>query len=199
MTKYFLFLYLFLNVAFAKQVIGYIEHNYFFPIIEINNNKIETNISINDCLSFEALNSYKKPFKFKVQYYTNLFDRYTDKYNLVAKVNTSKSFDKILFSNEPKIITKDIVLFQNDIINFYQYFKNDKWGRNFYEKIKKPKTISDFEKTGIKIILITDINMDKNIELWITYRLMYGEIGRMIYEKKDNNWKMILWRCHSCD
>lgn len=47
----------------------------------------------------------------------------------------------------------------------------------------------------------TDPDHDGRKELWIDYRLMYGEIGRMVWEQSDSgeHWAEIANECFACD
>ncbi|MBY0383887.1 hypothetical protein K2X05_01900 [bacterium] len=86
--------------------------------------------------------------------------------------------------------------------SFYVYFSNDKWGKHFISPELSKKSLEEIAlKSDIHIHYLTDLNENGLAELWFTYKLMHGEIGRMIYEQagKSKDWKRLANRCVGCD
>lgn len=92
----------------------------------------------------------------------------------------------------------------SEILNsFYSFFAKDKWGKHFIPTdLLKKSTAEIAAKSEVHIHHLTDLNKNGLPELWITYRLMHGEIGHMVYEqgsKKATDWKMLTNGCIGCD
>lgn len=105
--------------------------------------------------------------------------------------------DKIKF----KTLSKN--LHEDTLRNFYTFISKDAhWSRRIENRLLK-KSIKDIEtESGIHINFITDINKNSKVELWITYDVIYGMVGRMVYEQRknsDDNWNLINNICLNCD
>jgi hypothetical protein len=83
---------------------------------------------------------------------------------------------------------------------FYKYFSKTKWGQHFISGNLLQKDVTAIENnSGVIIHHITDIDSNGHFELWITYKLKYGEIGAMVYENENNTWNEISNKCINCD
>jgi hypothetical protein len=97
----------------------------------------------------------------------------------------------------------EAVDFRSDTIavrSFYRFFSRDRWGANFLDEVSLDaplQTIAD--SSNVRAYGLTDADRDGNPELWLTYQLMYGEIGAMVWERAPAGWHMLAYHCFSCD
>jgi len=115
-----------------------------------------------------------------------------------------RSYRKLFFELSPGPVPRPAVapsLEQKR--SFLRFFaKKDDWGGQFAEGAKPGGEVAKIEQRGnVQILYATDLDGDGKTELWITYRLMYGEIGRMVWEQTDKNgeWVELANHCSSCD
>jgi len=87
------------------------------------------------------------------------------------------------------------------IFSFYQFFSEDKWGRHFIPKKLLDQTIDEISKqSNVVVHYITDLDSDSKYELWISYKVLYGKSGNMIYEQTGKTgWDSISNQCFMCD
>ena len=85
--------------------------------------------------------------------------------------------------------------------SFYLHFSKDRWGRHFADSPGAKDPVSVLEEEGkIQALYATDLNANGKTELWLTYRLMYGELGRMVWEQSGvNEWVSLTNHCFNCD
>lgn len=84
--------------------------------------------------------------------------------------------------------------------SFYQSFARDGWGRHFFESVSPHaplQTIADSSR--IRPHGLTDLDGDGRAELWLTYQLVHGEIGAMVWEQTAQGWQMLAYHCFQCD
>jgi hypothetical protein len=86
-------------------------------------------------------------------------------------------------------------------MSFYTFFSKDNWGKHFISKAQLSLPIEDIAmETGVNIHAITDIDGNNRYEVWVSYELMYGEIGVMVYQKDESEeWKLVVNHCFMCD
>jgi hypothetical protein len=61
---------------------------------------------------------------------------------------------------------------------------------------------SDDERSGdVRVLYATDLDADGKKELWITYRLVSGKLGRMVVEQRAaaGQWVELANHCWACD
>jgi hypothetical protein len=133
---------------------------------------------------------------FSIQMQEDYVDPYDDsetprRFGLVNKKVSSVSdfytLQPFIFPSQSPNVNKEIVG------NFYSFLSREKLLDKPLEEIAK--------KTNVRIHVITDLNHNSRPELWITYELMYGEIGRIVYEQASDgsNWEMIANHCYVCE
>ncbi len=84
--------------------------------------------------------------------------------------------------------------------SFYRSFSRDYWGRQFFDNVSLDgplQAVADSSK--VRPYGMTDADGDGNPELWLTYQLMYGEIGAMVWENTPQGWRMLGYHCFRCD
>lgn len=84
---------------------------------------------------------------------------------------------------------------------FYRFFRNDDWGRRFTWPDSHQATVDVLARTwGVLLHAETDLDTDNRRELWMSYGLMYGETGAMVYELRDDGgWESVANHCFKCD
>ncbi len=87
------------------------------------------------------------------------------------------------------------------IFSFYQFFSEDWWGKHFIPKKLLNQTIDEISKqSNVLVHYITDLDLDSKYELWISYKVLYGKSGNMIYEQTGKTgWDSLSNHCFMCD
>ncbi|OIO59496.1 MAG: hypothetical protein COX57_03090 [Alphaproteobacteria bacterium CG_4_10_14_0_2_um_filter_63_37] len=90
---------------------------------------------------------------------------------------------------------------ETDVRSFYRFFAHDRWGSNFVPSSLLDAPLEELAPaTNVTVLFATDVDHDGHNELWMTYRLMWGELGRMVWEADDNGaWVNLANRCFNCD
>jgi len=188
-------------------IIGYIQNSRFHPLVVVTSETISRADSAKLDLKGQLRNAFRhKSETFSIQKQEDYVDPYVDsdtprRFGLVNKKISSVSdfytLQPSIFPSQSPNVNKEIVG------NFYSFLSRDKWGQYFFkEKKLLDKPLEEIaKKTKVRIHVITDLNHNSRPELWITYELMYGEIGRMVYEQASDgsNWEMIANHCYVCE
>src|SRR3989442_7145288 len=188
-------------------IIGYIENSRFHPLVVVTSETISRADSAKLDLKGQLRNAFRhKSETFSIQKQEDYVDPYVDsdtprRFGLVNKKISSVSdfytLQPSIFPSQSPNVNKEIVG------NFYSFFSHDKCGQYFFKALKLlDKQLDEIAtKTKVPSNMITDLNHNSRPELWITYELMYGEIGRMVYEQASDgsNWEMIANHCYVCE
>lgn len=193
--------------SFAQDniVIGYITDSFFHPIIHVSEGVFSLPNSKKPTLPPWLKNAFiesdveiqlSEPIKYadiygpdKPGYYgeTSIITQ-ADRGSYFA--NLENPLKDLKFENREKVI-----------LNFYQFLSQDSWGKHFISREILNLTVDQIaQKSEVKIHFVTDLDSDLLYELWISYKLMYGKIGNMVYEQtKDSKWLSITNHCFNCD
>ena len=187
--KFIILLSLFISISSAQDnyVIGYIDDAKYHPLIITDYGIIQKP----DCNSIVfpewVVNAFEQS-ELKIVISKPIFyiDVYSDEEGKYCTVLESLTFERdAFFANDtiPKIELsspkKDMLIY-----SFYRFFSTDNWGKHFISRDLLKKSIHEISgKSSIIIHHITDLDTDSLYELWISYKLSYGEIGRMVYEQ----------------
>lgn len=194
--------------AFAEGpslIVGYIDDSRFHPLIAIDENEISKAVSNKLVLMGELFNTFEQHEQIiKLNKQTDYFDLYTRRLERCGIVGFEYSMRNFFFTLNSIKKSSHLPRSQhlNEIISWYIYFSKDSWGKNFIRPEWLEKDVTAIaDKSGVQIHYITDLNKNSNVELWITYELMYNKIGRMIYEKSKQlgQWIEIANHCFNCD
>lgn len=192
--------------SFAQNefTIGYIANSLFHPLINVSGGMLSAPKSNEPIVTTWVKNAFqtsglKIPLSDPIKY----TDVYTEEPGYYSKAslfifgtrgnyyaNLEKPLIDLRFRNREKVIR-----------GFYRFFSKDEWGRHFIPKDLLNQSVNDISKqSGVVVHYVTDLDSDSMIELWISYKLMYGEIGNMVYEQtEDSTWTSVSNHCYNCD
>ncbi|TEW50153.1 hypothetical protein [Psychromonas algicola] len=212
MKKVFVtFLICFINTCFAENtsaIYGYVKGEYFHPMLSIKDNKILITSGIN----------INTPAQIKPIFEDNAIvinlsvpENYNEALGVEGGGTRSKLIQPLnLDGQQPapflffqSINYPSITRYNNESINmsFYHYFSKDDWGQHFVNKallVKPSKEIGN--ETDVNIHGLTDLDSDGKKEIWVSYKLRYGEIGVMLYEQSNGDtWDLLINHCYWCD
>lgn len=191
------------NLSNQKIIIGFVQENHFMPLTIIDNDSLYS-APLGTKLEGKIIKIVSKEkevhsIKSSGQY----TDIYTDELHDFAVIDTSISSRDAFYVMSKKVFHFKLPDACMDLIhNFYTFFSKDDWGHHFIgQELLKESTHDIAEKSGVMIHFITDLDSDNFMELWISYKLMYGEIGYMVYEQDlaSNDWISIANCCVNCD
>jgi len=188
-------------------IIGYIDDSRSHPLVVVTSEAISRADSAKLVLKGRLHNAFEDtPQTFSVEKQQDYIDPYDDKdtprrFGLIDKKFSSVSvfftLQPAAFPSQPPVVNQEIVR------SFYVFFSGHKWGQHFFA-VKKlfDKPIEEIaKKTNIRVHVVTDLNHNSRPELWISYKLMHGEIGRMVYEQASDGrgWEEVANHCYACD
>lgn len=87
-------------------------------------------------------------------------------------------------------------------VSFYRFFASDQWGRRFIEQEWLTLPAEEIaRRSDVVVHFVTDLDRDGQQEVWITYRLKYGEVGALVYEETgvQDRWVLLVDHCYVCD
>jgi hypothetical protein len=188
-------------------VIGYIDDSRFHPLVIATADTISKADSAKLELKGQLRNAFEDtPQTFSVKKQQDYTDPYDDKDTPRRFALTDKKFSSVntFFTLQPTAFPSQSPDAYKEIARkFYAFFSGHKWGRHFFtDKKLLEKPLEEIaEKTNLRIHVVTDLNHNSSPELWVTYKLMHGEIGRMVYEQvgDGSNWEEIANHCYECD
>jgi len=209
------FFILFINKSFAENTAatyGYVKGEYFHPMLSVNNNKIitsgmsvitpinikpmfksDTNDQRSNVIPLSSPENYNEALGVEGGGTRAKLTRYID-------TDDEQSSPYLFFQSSNNPLFK---LYNDETINisFYHYFAKDEWGQHFVNKallVKPSKEIGN--ETDVNIHGLTDFDRDGKKEIWVSYKLRYGETGVMLYEQNHNDtWSLLLNHCYWCD
>jgi hypothetical protein len=203
MQKIFLVISLLAITTFSAsaEVIGYVRDGKFHPLVTVDGKRIAEVQSRKLQMVGTIRNAFEpSPESLRVAGQEDYEDGFSNKLGRFGKVQ-GKAKDNQFYlqgSSSPmraKVPSKELKR------SFYRHFSNDPWGRHFAESGGSKKPVAALEKKrDVQVLYATDLNANGKPELWITYRLMYGEIGRMVWEQRGiNEWVSLANHCFNCD
>jgi hypothetical protein len=84
--------------------------------------------------------------------------------------------------------------------SFYRAFAKDRWGSRLLRNADLETSLSEIALASNVITYgTTDLDADGHPEIWVTYQLMYGEIGAMLWEEGPQGWARLVNHCYICD
>lgn len=184
-------------------IIGYMAEHRYHPLITVEGSRI-SEVKPRTLSLVGTLRDAFVPNKtaLSVQRQEDYEDAFTDKlgrYGIVLGESQENSFyvlNGTAGSIHAKIPSKEMKK------SFFGFFSKDQWGRHFAESADTRDPIRVLESEGkVQLHYATDLNRNGKSEVWATYRLMYGELGRMIWEEGTNpgEWISIANHCYNCD
>ena len=192
--------------SFAQDefTIGYIDNSLFHPMLKyIHGTLLKTEYDKFDIPKWVKKAFQKTDSKIKLSDPIKYSDIYTEEPGFYGKTHSPVSENRGYFyaNIEKPLINLRFQERDKVIHNFYEFFSNDNWGKHFIPKSLLDESIDEiYQETGVIIHYVTDIDKDAQYELWISYKLTYGEIGRMVYEQAgDSKWISISNHCFNCD
>ena len=204
---------LFTSYSFAEKadaIYGYVKGEYFHPMVSIKNNEImlasrvdiDTPAKIKPIFKDDSNDQNTKVISLSSpENYKNVLG--VEGGGTRAKLIQTHGEDTSSFLFFQSINNQSIKFYNDESINisFYHYFSKDNWGQHFINKALLVKSSKDIGKeTDVNIHGLTDLDSDGKKEVWVSYKLRYGEIGVMLYEQSnDNNWELLLNHCYWCD
>ncbi len=207
---YLTLIFIFLAPAFCKAeitLLGFAQER-FIPLLQLDTVKNElTSAKKNGITKSSPIsNAFKDS---RDQFPIAKWEDYNDELNgdsislakLAKKTNAERGAIFRTCANDCKPLAAK-PLQDDQAKSFYKYFSNDNWGKHFVTSdLLKKSTTEIANKSGVQIHYVTDLNKNKRPELWITFKLMHGEIGYAVYEadEKENNWVSLVNQCPGCD
>lgn len=190
-----------LNTLAYADVIGYISDHNFHPLVVIENGSFSEaksrNINLIGTLR-EAFEPQSASLSITAQ--KDYEDAYSDELGRFGVVR-GKFREDAFYLLKSSIPLHSAVPSKALARDFYEYFSVDPWGKHFAEGAgsMEPATFLEQDKS-VRILYETDLDSDGKKELWMTYRLMYGEVGRMVWEQVGpKKWQSIANHCFNCD
>jgi len=189
----------------ASQVIGYVDSSQFHPLIVLDGKHINVANSVQLELTGKIMDAFEeKGHVAASEKQITELDAYTDeqvRFGLIAPVVREKDRFYVLNSSP---LNKAVILEKNHVIkSFYKHFSKDNWGRHFVENLDWLKLPLNqlYENSSVWTHYVTDLDDDGLLELWMTYKLMWGEVGRMVFEQSEtgSSWIRISNHCFNCD
>jgi hypothetical protein len=188
-------------------IIGYIDDSRFHPLVVVTSEAISIADSAKLVLKGRLRNAFKDTLQtFSVEKQQDYIDPYDRKdtprrFGLIDKKFSSVS---VFFTLQPTAFPSQSPVVNQEIVrSFYVFFSGDKWGQHYFT-VKKllDKPIEEIaKKTNLSVHVVTDLNHNSRPELWISYKLTHGEIGRMVYEQASDgrSWEEVANHCYACD
>jgi hypothetical protein len=188
------------------ETIGYIDDSRFHPLVVATSGTISRADSAKMELKGKLRNAFRvAPETYFIQKVEDYVDAHgEDTPGRFGVINKKTSSIRDFYTLHPSGYPSQSPDVNKEIIrNFYTFFSHHKWGQHFFEGKKLlDKPIEEIaKKTNLRVHVVTDLNHNSRPELWISYKLMYGEIGRMVYEQAGDgsNWGEIANHCYLCD
>ena len=187
-------------------IIGYIDDSRFHPLVVVTEETIRSVDSAKMELKGNLRNAFRiTPESYSIQKQEDYVDPYgKDTPGRFGVINKKASSLREFYALQPSVYPSQSPDVNKEVIrNFYVFFARHKWGQHFFEnKDLLNKPVAEIaKKTNLRVRVVTDLNHNSRPELWITYKLMYGEIGRMVFEQASDgsNWSEIANHCYICD
>ncbi len=187
-------------------IIGYIDDSRFHPLVVITSETLSRADSAKLELKGKLRNAFRVlPETYLIQKQEDYLDAHgEDTPGRFGVINEKKSSIRDFYTLQQSVYPSQSPDVNKEIIrNFYVFFSRHKWGQHFFEGKKLlDKPVEEIaKKTNLRVHVVTDLNHNSRPELWISYKLMYGEIGRMLYEQAGDgsNWDEIANHCYLCD
>ena len=84
--------------------------------------------------------------------------------------------------------------------SFYRVFAQDRWGRQFFDTSDLDGPLPEITaESKVRTHGVTDVDRDGRLEIWVTYRLVWGEVGAMGWEETGTGWTRFAIHCFDCD
>ena len=187
----------------SESIYGYVRDINFYPLVSLEGHqfRVLTNSHAQIPEIVEPLIQTLPANALQLTSSENYIDRYgQDTIGTFGKMTPVKQTTPFFYKN----VNSAVVEFSKDTVarkSFYKFFSNDNWGRHFISKAQLSLSLPTIAKvTDINIHAVTDINEDGRKEIWASYKLMYGEIGAMVYEQGGSEgWKELVNHCFQCD
>lgn len=202
-----IFLMLFASYSIAEKksvpVYGYVRDGNFHPILSVENNqfKVLAGSHSNIPKSIEPLFVRGSANALEISGSENYKDVLgVDKVGTLGKISSEEKPATLFYKDIDSASVKSSDN-QSESMSFYTFFSQDKWGRHFISKAQLSLQLENIaNETGIIIHAITDIDANGRSEVWVSYKLMYGEIGAMIYQQGEKEeWTLLVNHCFWCD
>jgi len=184
-------------------IIGYIQDSLFHPFVQLQNNeyvKYDYTQSIAGKTLNPTFGTYSRTINILSDFeYEDLYSDDTARVGYIDTLINNRSAYYMLSNKGTSLqMGYDIEI----IHDFYRFFSTDKWGKHFIdaEWIDQPIDSIEF-KSDLRIAGVTDIDEDGSHEIWLSYLLMWGEIGHAVYEETEQpgTWKSVANHCMNCD
>ena len=191
----------FLGQAFAdcENLIGFYEKEEFFPLVYIGSSGVVAWApeKVMKQRHVYALRNMKKINVVGQQHY---FDPFMDESGLKYILSdVDNDFGYVVGCKNAAINVWDDK-YKSDIWALIVKVASTEWGKNYADVVLKKDYISLV--IGFSLDLISDLDEDKNIEIWLSYTTMYGSRGIIVYEKNEpssGDWKEVISFCLMCD
>jgi len=187
-------------------VIGYIDESRFHPLVVVTPQTITKADSTKMDLRGELRNAFQaNSASFSIQKQSDYVDPHgEDKPGRYAAINKKFSSIRDFFTLQHSPFPSQSPDLNKELVrSFYTFFSRDNWGSAFFQdkKVLKQPIEEIAKKTNLRIHAVTDLNNNSRQELWITYKLMHGEVGRIVYEQasEGSDWEELATHCYMCD
>lgn len=188
-----------------KQVIGYVRDSLYHPLIVLANDSLMKAESRDLELGSFIINAFEREGDtVRCQEQIDYEDLYTDELARCCRVSTKVKEDNQYYLMGGSSLSDELVDIDEQVVRgFYQWFSKDEWGRQF---LGNPSWLtlpleSLYDSSEVWTEYATDLDHDGALELWIMYKLMRGEKGRMVYEQGQDKaqWICLAIHCYDCD
>lgn len=184
------------------SALGYLQDGRFFPLIVTTPSSFAS-ASSTTTITGTLRNAFRATKEsYVVRSAKQYEDAFTDEWWVYGELPTNVSKREEFYTLGARVPGSFADRKTDTVMSFYRFFANDKWGRHLIDNrdwLKLgPSKIA--ENSNVRAHYVTDLDTDGLREIWLTYVLMYGEVGRMIFEESGGGqWKQVVNHCYSCD
>ncbi|WP_075187031.1 hypothetical protein [Teredinibacter haidensis] len=202
-----IFLILFASYSITEKksvpVYGYVRDGNFHPVLSVENNQFKVLAGSHSSIpkGIEPLFIRDSVNTLEISGSENYQDVLgEDKVGTLGKISSEEKPDTFFYKSIDSAAVNSSNN-QSKNMSFYSFFSRNEWGRHFINKNQLSLSLENIAKeSGVFIHAITDIDENGRNEVWVSYKLMYGEIGAMIYQEEEKEeWKLLVNHCFWCD
>ena len=189
------------QAPWERGIMGYVGGGTFHPLVLFEGGQL-VRVEVAD-LQLEELLAYRvngDTTSIQLGQQERYVDRYTDENGIFAHVAIAATgYPFFAYTGAGA----GVLVFRPDTAatrSFYRVFAQDPWGRQFFGTSDLDGPLPEITaESKVRTHGVTDVDRDGRLEIWVTYRLMWGEVGAMGWEETGTGWTRFAIHCFDCD